>query len=430
MNRKRVTLSEEGDVVSLASMAEMIAVSVGVLREFFVESSGRLRHDLRLREEPFIVTKGGVCTNGIAGVTRLAPGVEVEIVPKCFDPDWRGWIDDFLVMAAVTKLGRVFRREQVSASLRVEHKDVMTLLAAVFLQECERLSRVPIREYQRSSWTNANVEGEFDYTEMWAVQPEGFHQIGIRLSVNNQFMGMIGGVARYLAGVSSDRGIGQRLRRLASGFPDQVAGRTRGRVPGRYARWQPLYDLAVAIRSGFGVQLRTEGALRAPSFVLNTERGWEDMLALALTTQGNVLRVRVKPASKLGSRHPGMQDVLTYPDFVLNPPLFGGSIVVDAKYKGTSAKPITRISASDLYEALAFLEARQSSIAVLVYPGGELSSGEVEPGTLEPFDEVVIGSRRVIGAGVSISGIGRTHGLVAFGRRLGRCLVEISSQRA
>ena len=413
--------------MSLSSIEEMIGLPAGSIQPLFAQSSGRLRHELRLRDEPFTVSGGFVSASGIAGVIRLASGVEVEIVPKCFSPDSPDWHDDFLIMAAITKLGRIFRREQVSASLHSGHTDVLTLLAAVFLDDFEMLSRVPIREYRRASWVDPNLDGELDYAEVWSPRPEGFLQTSPTLSADNQFMGVISESALYLGEASADRGIGRRLRRLAVAFPSRRSGgRTQERVPERYARWQNLYDLAVAVREGLGMQIRPNGEMRAPGFVLNTERGWEDLLTLALTSQGSRLGAKVKPPSRLGSRYPSSRDVLTYPDVVLNPPSFEEPIIIDAKYKGTATRRVDGIAAADLYEALAFLEAQRSSVAILLYPGGNPPSSEIEPGTLLPFEEISVGSHRVIGGTVSTGGIGRARGLVGFGLRLGQRLLAVA----
>ena len=177
------------------------------------------------------------------------------------------------------------------------------------------------------------------------------------------------------------------------------------------------------------MQLGSRTELLAPGFILNTEKGWEDLLALSLTSQGSVLRTRVKPASKLGTRNPGMREVLTYPDFVLNPPSLGEPIVVDAKYKSAEGRRVERISADDLYEMLAFLMAQESRIAILVYPGGGLAPEEANPGTLSTFDEITIGSRRVVGATLSTSGIGKRYGYVEFGRKLAEGLLDIARSR-
>ena len=414
--------------MSLLSLGEVSGLPVTYLEHLIAESSRRLRSELRLRDHPFSLDEGSVRANGIAGVIRLAPGVEIEIVPKCFDSDSADWHDDFLLIATVTRLGRVFRREQVAASLRPENRDILTLLAAVFLEYLEKLSRVPIREYRKSSWIDPSLDGELEHAEVWGTRPEGFLQTGSLLSVDNPFMAVIGAAASYLGDESVDPDLAERLRRLAAAFPRVVRGRTPDRVPGRYARWQHLYDLAVAVQEGLGMQLGQDGGMRAPGFVLNTERGWEDLLSLALTAQGSELGARVKPASKLGTRSPAMRDVLTYPDVVLNPPSFKEPIVVDAKYKGSAARRVEQVASDDLYEALAFLKAQQAKVAILVYPGGKLTSAELALGTVVPFDEISIGSLRVIGASVSIQGIGRTRGFAELGHRLGQSLLQMARE--
>ena len=425
-NDRRPTIPEGGDAVSLAEIAEILGIQVQSIESLFFESSRRLKRELRLRNEPFTLIDQTVSANGIAGVIRLAAGVEVEIVPKCFHRHNQFWHDDFLLMAVITRLGRVFLRDRISASLKVAYRDIFTLLAAVYLEEFERLSRVPIREYRKSSWISPTLDGDLDYSEVWTRRSDGFVQSGALLSVDNQFMRVIAATASYLADASSDPDIGRRLRRRAAAFPQLVRGRVPDRVPGRFARWQYLYDLAIAVRTGLGMQIGRHSDLLAPGFILNTERGWEDLLGLSLAGQGNILRARLKPASKLGIRNPGTREVLTYPDFVLNPPSLGEPIIVDAKYKSTGGRTVERISADDLYEALAFLMAQVSRIAILVYPSGDLSSEEVDTGTLKPFEEITIGPLRVVGTSLCVSGVGKRDGYVEFGRNLAADLLEIA----
>ena len=412
--------------VPMRTLEEAFGIPSSHVRRLLANTSERLRRDLRLREQPFAVTNEAVSTTGIAGITRLDTGIELEVVPKCFRSNSISWRDDFLVIAALTKLGRLLRRERVSAGLQSEHRDFLTLLAMAFLDDFERLSRVPIREYRNYYRVDPSLDAELDYTEVWVPRPEGFLQRGPVLSMDNQFMQVIGSAASYLSDVSTDRGVSQRLRRLSSGFPRVVHSRIRNRVPGRFARWQPLYELSLAVREGLGLQFRTNGGVLAPGFVLNTERGWEDLLTMALIAQGSNLRARAKPASKLGIRSPSMSDVVTYPDVVLTPARFQEPIVVDAKYKGTAGRVADRVSNDDLYEVLAFLTAQRASVAVLIYPDGGLSPADTEPGALVPFDEVAVGSRRVVGARVSVKGIGQTRGFAEFGHRLGQHLLQIA----
>ncbi|MCY4091470.1 MAG: hypothetical protein OXF62_11680 [Caldilineaceae bacterium] len=425
-NRPRPTFLESGQGVPLSSIQEKIGLPISFLQNLIVESSQRFRRELRLRGEPFTVSDGKVHALGIAGVARLAPNVEIEIIPKYLNPSCPDWHDDFLMVAAATRLGRIFRREQVASSNRSEHRDVLSLLATMFLGELEKLIHVPIREYRRYTRIDTNLDGELDYAEVWDVRPEGFAQVGPILSINNEFMGAIGEAASYLADSCADKSTGLRLRRLVSGLPNSVRGKKRDRVPGRYARWQRLYSLAIDVLAGLGIRLGPSGELRVPGFILNTERGWEDLLTLALISQGSFLRARVKPASQLGIRMPSLRKVVTYPDLVLTPPSLHEPVIIDAKYKGTAAVPIQSISSEDLYEALAFLTAQQCSTAILIYPVCTLSSSDSEPGALTQFDEVEIASNRIIGATMTIQGVGHTQGFADLGRRAGQGILEFA----
>ena len=425
--KKRITIPEGGSALSLEPLEDSFSLPVGQIKARLIETSGRLRRELRLRDEPFTISDDTVSANGLAGIVRLAPGVEIEVVPKCLLAVDANWHDDFLLMATVTKLGRTFPKERVSAGLSLEHRDVLTLLAAVFLESLQTLNHVPIREYRKVSRIEPHLDAELDYSEAWAVRPEGYPQTGPMLSTDNPYLAVIGTAAAYLADTTADTGIGHRLRRIVASYPTVVHDRIRSRVPGRFARWQDLYDLAIAVREGLGMRLGAEGVVPSPGFVLNTERGWEDLLTLALTAQGGELQARAKPASKLGTRAAGKRDVFTYPDLVLNPLSYSGPIVVDAKYKGTATKPIESIGNDDLYEVLAFLSAQNSNLAVLLYPGSQSTSDHAGPGDALMFDEVTVGTSRVIGVRVSTVGIGRRNGFSEFGHRLGQELLRLAS---
>ena len=418
---RHITLSEGGEAVPLSLISEQTGLPVQTLRRLLIERSDRLRRELRPSGEPFLLFDDSIKANWIAGLIRLAPDVNLEIVPKCFDAANPEWHDDFLLFAAVTRLGRLFLKENISAGLHAKHRDVLNLLSATFLDYFERLSRVPIREYLRASWTDPNLDGELDYTEVWEARPEGFHQVGLSLSANNPYMGLISSVAMRLGEASTDAGIGHRLRRLASSFSNVTTERMPKRVPGRHSRWQELYDLAIAVEAGLGMQIRSDGSLRAPSFVLNTVRGWEHLLQLAFATQGRDLRAKKQSRIALGTRYPRMNHVYTTPDFILNPPALGEPVIVDAKYKGTYLEPVKTIDSNDLYEMMAFLSAAHSRIGIILYPG----DGPYKTGTLIPFDKVSIGSSWIIGANVVTAGIGQANGLNTFGRTLRDCLTKM-----
>ena len=428
----RPTLHEGGVPTSLSSIEDATGLGRSRIWHLLEQRSQRVRRELRLRDDPFTCDGTAVATSGVAGVMRLAPQCELEIVPKCFAPDRAEWREDFLVMATITRLGRVARRERVSASRRSHHSDLLSLLAAIFLDEFERLNRVPIREYHAFTWVDTDIDGELDYGALWEPRAEGFPQAGSRLTINNPFMHTIHEAAAYLGEASLERGVGERLRRLATVSRSPTRWRRGTRVPGRHSRWQELYDLSRDVLAGHGMHLAPGGSLRAPGFLLNTERCWEDLIALALATRSGRLGVEIKPRLTLGARYRGSaptraEDVSATPDILLDPPEFPGRIVVDAKYKGNSLNPIESIVRADLYEALGFMEAAASQVAILVHPGGHGGATGTETGAVTMFDRVVVGSRRVIGVTVNMRGIGRKDGTAEFGRRLGKDLLDIAA---
>ena len=424
----RPRLHESGAPTSLSSIADATGLRPDRMWPLLEQLSQRMRRELRLRDEPFTLDNAAVATSGVAGVIRLAPQCELEIVPKCFTPDRAEWREDFLAIATITRLGRVARRERVSASRRSPHGDLLSLLAAIFLDEFERLMRVPIREYHRFTWVDTNIDGELDYGMLWEPRAEGFPQAGSRLTTENLFMHTISEAAVYLGHASLDRGVGERLRRLAIVSRTSKRRRVRARVPGRYSRWQDLYDLSRDVLAGHGLNLAAESSLRAPGFLVNTERCWEDLIALALASRGGQLAVEVKPRLTLGVRYreSGTENVSATPDMLVSPPGLPGRVVVDAKYKGNALGPMESIVRSDLYEVLGFMEAASSQLAILVHPGGPWSTAGTGTGAVTPFDRVVVGSRRVIGVSVNTQGIGRKDGLARFGRQLSQDLVDIA----
>ncbi len=425
--RHRLTVPEGAGFRPLTAFEAPATLSLSQIKDRLNAASDRLRRELRLRESPFTILNDSVAANGLAGIVRLLPGIEIEIVPKCLPTTEVNWHDDFLLIATVTRLGRTFPRERVSAGLRMQNRDVLTLLAAVFLESLQVLNHVPIREYRKYTRIQPSLDAELDYSEVWSPRPEGYLQTGPILSTDNPYLAVIAEAATYLADATADAGIGHRLRRAIAGYPTTAYGRSRARVPGRFARWQDLYDLALAVSEGFGVRFGSDGTVQAPGFILNTERGWEDLLTLALVAQGDRLRARAKPPSKLGTRSFGKPAVYTYPDVVLCPPTYPASIVVDAKYKGTATRPVDRISNDDLYEVLAFLSAQDSELAILLYPGGPAGTEYEGPGVGEVFDEVTVGTCRVMGVRVSTAGIGKSNGFAEFGHRLTQLILNLAS---
>ena len=430
MTSHRPYLHEGAAATPLSRIEQLTEVDADRLRRLFAARSSRLRSDLGLPEDPFVFDGSTITTRGVAGILQLGPNLEVEIVPKCYLPDTPYWRDDFLFMATVMKYGRLFRRERIAANRQKSSDDLRSIVAEIFLYELDELIRMPIREYRRRSWTDHEIDGELDYAEVWDNYPDGFAQTGSRLSIDNPFMATIGAAARHLTTAATDGGIRQRLERRAIQLGDVEYPQVRTYVPGRHARWQDLYDLALDILTGHDSLLLSDGMLRAPGFLLNTQRSWEEILGLALMTRAGLLGTKIKPKLVLGQRtraiNSAASKALAEPDILLNPPSLSSTVVVDAKYKGRVMEPLTLISRADLYESLGFMIAADSRLAILVYPDSAVDAA-VDTGEIAIFDEVVIEERRVIGVSVSTRGIGRGRGFTEFANRFGQGLLELAA---
>src|SRR5205807_10107836 len=72
------------------------------------------------------------------------------------------------------------------------------------------------------------------------------------------------------------------------------------RVPNRSNRWQPLYELSDLVLEGFGVRFDPRKFLRAPGFVMDTWRVWQDLVGLGLRIGSPPGQVRLQSRSHLG----------------------------------------------------------------------------------------------------------------------------------
>lgn len=85
--------------------------------------------------------------------------------------------------------------------------------------------------------------------------------------------------------------------------------------------------------------------------------------------------------------------------------------LIDAKYKGRGDGSRLTIADSDVYEALAFMEAAKVNLVFLIYPSSRTLNGL---GTIDTFTQVTIGSRRIVGVTVQMEGVSRPFGLRHF----------------
>lgn len=365
------------------------------------------------------ITGRMVLARGIAGILRLTPRVELEIVPKFLDTE-KHWQNDFFQLALLTRYARLMGFAPVSASV-AQASDLSSIVARNLLSMIRANRRAPLRTYMVRRWSDVEIDGDVEPESVFLPSEDGFEQTQATLTRQNRFSRLVDEALVALADEVRDPALAAQLRHSLSEAPRRGQGRVqRLRAPARHRRWQPALDLSYLVGKGFGGSLNA-GTLRAPGFYMDTWRAWEDLVTFAARRAlGSAGLVRTQVGFQFGSRVRGpiAEDAVTTPDVVVEVPT--STVVVDAKYKGGPDREY-RVSNEDLYEALAFMRAAKSTKAVLLYPA-DAADPPLAVGTTELFEEITVDAMSVVGARVTVQGLSQSGGLSAFAQRVGAWL--------
>lgn len=416
----RIGLTEYGDPTDVvAEASESISTPPERIRQLLLNAGNRIGRILRLPENPLAVRAGGVRACDFAGLVRVSPRFELEVAPKFLDSSSVRWREDFFYLAMLSRHGRLLASDRLCAAPGARD-DLATLIARSMIGMFQDNKRRPLRTYRRSRVTDFNLDGDVEAEELWLPSPEGYTQHVLTFDCKNQYnAAMLAAIQSLTAEVRQPETRRLLLRIIELLSPQD--SRNRGfkpLVPNRSRRWQPLYELAQDVLSGFGLKYG-KSTLRAPGFVLHTWRVWEDSIALALRLGMGTQNALSQKGVQLGSRtsfHPteGREVAVTVtPDVTV----FRESEIdylVDAKYKGRVSDTRFRISEGDLYESLAFAEAAGCDMVVLAYPAVASLSCQRELGVVRLMEKVCVGGKIVAAVDIEVRGISRLGGLREF----------------
>lgn len=417
---QRLPLVEYGPAEwTISGAAAECGISADLLLEHLARATPRVQSALRNRKPRLEIEEGGVRAEGFAGLLRLAGGVELEIAPKFLgsvDPTWR---EDFFAVATLSHFGRLLPAEALLAR-RGRQDDLATLAARALVEMVHESRHRPLRTYRRSRIVEFSGDGDVDPESLLLPGAEGFKLESFTLTNRNAFNATIQAAAAALRPEVRDAETGKHLERIERRFGAQSPGRDLGRrrtLPGRARAWQAAYDLSCDVLEGFGVRYG-DGSAIAPGYLLDTWRAWQDLVALGVRLALPGQRVESQAPQQLGWRtsRGSRKPAKVTPDLLVpgSPPL-----VIDAKYKGRADRGRTAVSETDLYEALAFLEAVGGSHAVLLYPAIPKPSDPPPPtGTTHTFERIEVGSRIVLGAEVEVRRVSQVGGLNNLGSGL------------
>ena len=176
-------------------------------------------------------------------------------------------------------------------------------------------------------------------------------------------------------------------------------------------------DLARDILDGLGATYR-QGGVRSPGYIVDTWRVWEDAISSACRIGYGAGNVSVQQNVDLGiltRRTDGWKPNLARvrPDIRV---LAGKdtAYLIDAKYKGRGDDSSMQIAESDVYEALAFMEATKTKLTFLAYPAPRDLGGL---GNIGVFANVTVGNRKIVAVEVQVETISQRFGLLKFAER-------------
>jgi 5-methylcytosine-specific restriction enzyme subunit McrC len=419
----RITLTENKARAVLASAAAEFGQTRLEVAALLGETSRRLRKLQRLENEPIVIDGDHVKVVELAGLIRVEAGLELEISPKFLGHETRGWREDFFRIASLAQGGRILPHEEISAG-RGESNDLASLVGRVMVALFKEQQRRPIRLYRRRRWADFEIDGDLDEESVFLPSEAGFGQEKIVLERSNRFNEIIAEASRLLIPEVEDQDVRRQLQRMFAHLAPQrrpltVAGLPH-RVPSRHRRWQQLYDISRRVVAGFGMDFELEEA-PAPGFVLKTWPAWEDLLYLGMRTGLRGDEVEAQRGHTFGRRDGREFDVT--PDGTVSSQ--GVKFLWDAKYKADREGGRRRVSATDVYEANAFLQAAQVERIVLLYPRLALAGEPLACGEVGVFETVELDAGTIYGAAVEARGISGRGGFQKFSANLAAGVGEL-----
>src|SRR5581483_5863551 len=112
---KRLRLREYGAWTSLADTARDFGVPSSRFSYYLDRAAGRIYRESGV-QKPFEFDRQSFRVIDVAGLIRLTPGAELEVIPKFLsgeDPTWR---EDFFAIASLARYGHILPAEKLLAS--------------------------------------------------------------------------------------------------------------------------------------------------------------------------------------------------------------------------------------------------------------------------------------------------------------------------
>ncbi|MEU3963622.1 hypothetical protein AB0F42_28115 [Streptomyces buecherae] len=412
----RVRIAENRDEPRLVpELAGLIGQPESEIEGLLLRAGQRLTDLLGHEQLPLrISSAGSVRIEGVAGLLRLSPQLELEIVPKFLDGTDADWRQDFFRAALLSKTGKLLPREHLRADFATRG-DLTTLVGRTLAYLYWENHRRPLREYRSHIVHDYAVVGDLDPMGIVLPEADGFRQEQLVFDHVNSWNEVISSAASALLPEVQDGETLRQLLRVRQALTPQreIRSAQHRRLPNRYYHWQALYDLSVEVLNGFGMGY-DERHLRAPGYVMVMWSTWQNLCELAMRIGLAPLEVHASPTFPLGMRNG--KALMVTPDVAVGP-RDAPSVLVDAKYR-TRLKRRASVGNSDIYESLAFLRATGAEQMILLYPRPASEGAPLKPGDTRVFQTITVGGERIDALLVECRGIGAAQGFETFSRNL------------
>lgn len=405
---KTLTWIEYGPMFSVKKAAAVFNISEGEFWELLYRALTKLN----VNTTGILETNGiGVRFTGIAGIIGLKRGMSIEIVPKFLKADTASWREDFLTITLLTEKGKFFHDLPLHAR-KSNHSNLYVVFAQIWLNLFEARSRNMLRTYIHTSWSSFFLDGEPEEEDIIAPSPDGFLQKGIRLSKSNDANKVLLLAAHQLRTKISIPSLVTRLdssiAKLKDAVKEPLVRRHKKMNLLRDDTWKDLIELSMIINGGQSLEFSASGFELLPGYMLNTYMAWERLMYIAVKLAFPDYQV-AKCTYVFGQREIEQKEhpLRVTPDISL---IKDGKTVLllDAKYKQAQNRR-AMISASDIYESLAFLHASECDRILILYPIDDNKiHARSQPGILEIYSN---NEKSVIAVFISIAGISMKHGM-------------------
>lgn len=428
MQVNRFSISEYGESKKLVEeIQSKSSYSKAEINDLILKCGDSVSKELGFNKSPILISSGKVRAIKFSGLIQVAPGIELEVIPKFVGAEFDSWREDFLFVATLSKHGYLLSSDNISSSLS-KNDNLHNIIALSFSKMYMENRRKQIRTYSTIVEHEFAIDGEIDIEDILIPSIDGFKQKTLQFSKTNPFNAVISQAAKILLPHLTDPRAVQLIERVIHHIgPQKIVPRIRfTKLPSRSKHWQKLYDLSVDISKNLGLSMR-HGELRIPGYVIDTWRCWEDLIGVMANKNKDLFKVEYHPKFKLGEKlSESTSDVNVYPDYILQ--THDRSLdpfLIDAKYKTNILKGKTRISESDIYESLAFLKSSNTRLIILIFPeqGSNMGSGE-----LKVFEQIMIEDKIILGAQLCINGISRKSHFNQISKVLGQSLVSLASE--